>query len=54
VGILELKREILKAEQKPVNDVLREQLDVLRGLPNTQRQPQREAELEAQLKTAAR
>jgi thiol-disulfide isomerase/thioredoxin len=54
VGILELKRDILKAEQKPTSDVLREELDVLRGLPNTQRQPQREAELEAQLKTASR
>ncbi|HEY2029630.1 MAG TPA: thioredoxin family protein [Myxococcales bacterium] len=54
VGILELKRDILKAEQKPVSDVLREELDVLRTLPNTQRQPQREAELEAQLKTASR
>jgi hypothetical protein len=54
VGILELKRDILKAENKPASDVLREELDVLRGLPNTQRQPQREAELEAQLKTASR
>jgi thiol-disulfide isomerase/thioredoxin len=54
VGILELKKEILKAEQKPVTDVLREQLEVLRNLPKTQRQPQREADLEAQLKTASR
>jgi thiol-disulfide isomerase/thioredoxin len=54
VGILELKREILKDEQKPVTDVLREELDVLRTLPHTQRQPQREAEIEAQLKTASR
>jgi hypothetical protein len=54
VGILELKKEILKAEQKPVTDVLREQLEVLRNLPKTQRQPQREADIEAQLKTASR
>jgi thiol-disulfide isomerase/thioredoxin len=54
VGILELKRDILKAEQKPLTDTLHEELEVLRGLPNSQRQPQREAELEAQLKTAAR
>ena len=54
VGILELKKEILKAQQKPVTDVLREQLDVLRNLPKTQRQPQREADIEAQLKTASR
>jgi tetratricopeptide (TPR) repeat protein len=54
VGILELKRDIRKAEQKPDTDVLREELDVLRGLPQTQRQLQREAEIDAQLKTASR
>jgi thiol-disulfide isomerase/thioredoxin len=54
VGILELKKQILEAQRKPAADVLREELEVLRGLPKTQRQPQREAELEAQLKTASR
>ena len=54
VGILELKKQILEAQQKPATDVLHEELDVLRGLPKTQRQPAREAELEAQLKTALR
>jgi thiol-disulfide isomerase/thioredoxin len=54
VGILELKKEILNAQGKPTVDVLREELDVLRSLPKTQRRPQREAELETQLKTAQR
>ena len=51
---LELKKQILEAQQKPATDVLHEELEVLRGLPKTQRQPAREAELEAQLKTASR
>ena len=52
VGILGLKAKILKAEGKPVDPVLREQLEVLRSLPAPQRNPEQEARLEAQLKTA--
>jgi predicted Zn-dependent protease len=54
VGILGLKAKILKAEGKPVTAVLREQLDVLRSLPSTQRRPEMEADLERQLGTASR
>jgi len=54
IGILGLKAQILKAEGKPVDAVLREQLDVLRSLPSPQRNPEQEAKLEQQLKTAAR
>jgi tetratricopeptide (TPR) repeat protein len=49
VGILGLKARILAAEGKPVDNVLREQLEVMRGLPQTQRNPQAEAKLAAQL-----
>jgi thioredoxin-like negative regulator of GroEL len=54
VGILGLKAKILKAEGKPTDAVLREQLEVLRALPSPQRNPEQEAKLEDQLKTAAR
>jgi tetratricopeptide (TPR) repeat protein len=54
VGILGLKAKILKAEGKPTEAVLREQLEVLRALPAPQRNPEQEAKLEDQLKTAAR
>ncbi len=54
VGILGLKAKILEAEGKPVTAVLREQLDVLRSLPSTQRQPEMETNLERQLGTASR
>lgn len=54
VGILGLKAKILAAQGKPTDAVLREQLDVLRALPQPQRNPVQEAKLEAQLKTAAR
>ncbi len=54
VGILGLKVKILKAEGKPVEGVLHEQLDVLRSLPAPQRNPEQEAKLEDQIKTAAR
>ncbi len=54
VGILDLKAKILKAEGKSTTAVLREQLDVLRSLPKTQRKPAREAEIERQLGTASR
>jgi thiol-disulfide isomerase/thioredoxin len=54
VGILELKQQILKAENKPATDTLREELDVLRNLPRTQRKPDKEAQIETQLKTASR
>ena len=52
VGILGLKVKILDALGKPKeakDAVLREQLAVLRGLPETQRQPENEARLAAQL-----
>jgi thiol-disulfide isomerase/thioredoxin len=49
VGILGLKAQILAALGKPVEPVLREQLAVLKALPATQRRPEAEAKLEAQL-----
>ena len=49
VGILGLKAKILAAEKKPAKDVVREQLEVLRALPKSQRNPQQEAKLSAQL-----
>jgi hypothetical protein len=49
VGVLELKRKILAAQHKPVEPVLREQLETLRSLPAPQRRPKQEAELEAKL-----
>jgi tetratricopeptide (TPR) repeat protein len=54
VGILGLKTKILAAEGKSTTAVLREQLDVLRSLPKTQRKPELEADLERKLGTAAR
>ena len=54
IGILGLKAKILKAAGKPVDHVVREQLDVLRSLPQPQRSPEQEKKLEEQLKTAAR
>jgi tetratricopeptide (TPR) repeat protein len=54
IGILGLKAKILKAGGKPVEHVVREQLDVLRSLPQPQRSPEQEKKLEEQLKTAAR
>jgi thiol-disulfide isomerase/thioredoxin len=54
VGILALKAKILKAQGKSASSVLREQLEVLRSLPKTQRKPTQEAELESQLRTAKR
>jgi tetratricopeptide (TPR) repeat protein len=54
IGVLGLKAKILKAEGKPVDAVLREQLEVLRSLPAPQRNPEQEKKLEDQLKTAAR
>ena len=55
VGVLGLKAKILTAEGKPVREVLQEQLEVLRGLPQSQRNPASESKIEAQLatKTAA-
>lgn len=52
VGILELKGKILAAQGKPVEPVLREQLETLRNLPANQRRPKQEAELEAKLASA--
>lgn len=49
VGILGLKARILAAQGKPVDGVLREQLEVMRGLPQTQRNPQAEAKLAEKL-----
>ena len=54
LGVLGLKAKILTAESKPVDAVVREQLDVLRTLPAPQRNPEQEARLEEQLKTAAK
>jgi hypothetical protein len=54
VGILGLKAKILAAQGKSTTPVLREQLDVLRSLPATQRKPEQEAEIERKLGTAAR
>jgi len=54
IGILELKQKILEAQGKPVEKVLREELDTLRGLPQPQRKPKLEAELEAKLGSASR
>lgn len=49
IAILGLKARILKAHGKPVDRVLREQLEVMRDLPQSQRNPQAEANLAAQL-----
>ena len=49
VGILALKAQILAAEGKPAEPVLREELDVLRALPQGQRRPGAEKTLEAEL-----
>jgi len=54
VGVLGLKAKILQAEGKSTAAVLREQLDVLRSLPRTQRRPEQEAEIERKLGTASR
>jgi len=54
VGILALKAKILQAQGKSTSAVLREQLEVLRSLPRTQRKPAQEAELETALRTAKR
>ena len=54
VGVLGLKAKILRAEGKSTAAVLREQLDVLRSLPRTQRRPDQEAEIERKLGTASR
>jgi len=54
VGILELKAKILQAQGKSVTAVWREQLEVLRSLPKTQRRPDEEADLERKLSTASR
>jgi hypothetical protein len=54
VSVLGLKAKILQAEGKSTAAVLREQLDVLRSLPKTQRRPEQEAEIERKLGTASR
>jgi len=54
VGILGLKAKILQAQGKDTAAVVREQLDVLRSLPATQRRPEQEAELERKLGSASR
>jgi hypothetical protein len=54
VGILELKEKILAAQGKPTAPVVREQLEVLRGLPATQRRPEKEAAIERKLGSARR
>ena len=52
IAVLGLKAKILSAEGKPVQPVLREQLEVMRSLPQTQRNPETEATLEQQLASA--
>ncbi|HZR06998.1 MAG TPA: thioredoxin family protein [Myxococcales bacterium] len=54
VGILALKANILQAEGKSTTAVLREQLDVLRSLPRTQRRPEQERAIERTLASAQR
>jgi thiol-disulfide isomerase/thioredoxin len=54
IGILGLKASILKAQGKPATAVLREQLEVLRGLPRNQRRPEMEAKIERELGSASR
>src|SRR4051812_3618711 len=54
IGVLGLKANILKAQGKPVAAVLREQLEVLRALPATQRRPEMEAKIERELGSASR
>jgi thiol-disulfide isomerase/thioredoxin len=54
VGVLGLKARILQAEGKSTAAVVREQLEVLRSLPGTQRKPEQEAELERKLGSASR
>jgi tetratricopeptide (TPR) repeat protein len=54
VGILGLKAKILQAEGKSEAAVLREQLEVLRALPRTQRRPETEAAIERALGSARR
>jgi tetratricopeptide (TPR) repeat protein len=53
VGVLGLKAKILTAEGKPTDAVIQEQLEVLKSLPATQRNPGLEAKLESQLKKPA-
>jgi tetratricopeptide (TPR) repeat protein len=52
VGILALKAKILKAQDKPRGEVLQEELDVLRALPQPQRRPSLEKQVEAELAAA--
>lgn len=52
IGVLGLKARILEAEGKPAQNVLREQLEVMRGLPGSQRNPETEAKLAAQIASA--
>ncbi len=52
IGILGLKAKILAAQDKPLQAVLREELEVMRSLPQSQRNPETEAKLEAQLAPA--
>ncbi len=54
VRILTLKADILKAQGKSTVAVLREQLEVLRSLPRTQRRPEQEAAIERTLGSAQR
>jgi thiol-disulfide isomerase/thioredoxin len=54
VGILGLKAKILQAQGKSATAVWREQLEVLRSLPKTQRRPELETEIERKLGTASR
>ena len=50
VGILALKARILEAQGKDKAPVLREQLALIQSLPATQRNPETEQKIEAELK----
>ncbi|MFL5309297.1 MAG: thioredoxin family protein [Myxococcales bacterium] len=52
IGVLGLKARILEKEGKPTTAVVQEQLEVLRELPRTQRNPELEAQLQKKLAEA--
>lgn len=54
VGFLDLQADILAAQGKPTSTVRRQQLELYRELPATQRSAQREEALEAALREAER
>ncbi len=52
MGVLGLKARILQAQGKPTAAALQEQLEVLRELPQTQRSPELETQLQKKLAEA--